>query len=79
MNERETSKVDKWYSESQYVDVDTGEIITKSEYQQRNLRKLKTSKSYEFKEFKQWNGSITRYGIIKHTIECREHEQYRLF
>lgn len=63
----------KWFSTTTYVDVETGETISKSDYERGNYRKIKTTKSYEFTE-----KSNRKYGEIKHTIEIKEHEQTRL-
>lgn len=61
----------KWFAQSEYVDIDTGEVISKSEYIIRNYRKLKTHKTYNKHE-------NSNTGTIKYTIEVQQHEQYRL-
>ena len=43
-NQRKTIK--KWYSLSEYVDIDTGEIISKKKYE-KEYYKINTSKKYE--------------------------------
>lgn len=59
----------KWYGMSEYVDVHTGEIISKAEYE-REYIKIKTNKKYEVNE---------TYGIIRYTIECERNRQTKLF
>jgi len=60
--------VKKWYSVSEYVDQETGEIITKNEFT-KNYYKVKNTKKYEI------NGTN---GTIKHCTECRKHGQERI-
>lgn len=64
----------KWYSETEIIDTDTGEIITKSQKERGNYRTIKREKKYEISEK---NG--IKHGIIKHKQYVREHEQQRLF
>lgn len=59
----------KWTSTSQYVDVDTGEILTKKEVKE-NYKVIKTIKKIE-------HG--TEYGYIKYTNECRKSTQGKLW
>lgn len=67
-NDKTTVK--RWYATSEYVDVDTGEILTRSQFERLDYVKLKTTKKYEI------NGNI---GIIKHQIECEVNRQKKLF
>lgn len=64
----------KWYSTTIYVDVETGEIISKS-LKEREYITVKTNKTTELKEYQ--NGE--KYGIIKHTNECRRNRQTTLW
>lgn len=59
----------KFYSESTYVDIETGEIITKSKFE-REYYKIRSNKKTIINE---------NHGIIKHTIECRRNGQQKLF
>jgi len=59
----------KWYTESQYVDIETGEIITKQQYE-NEYYKVKTNRKIEITD---------NYGIIKYITECRARNQTRLF
>jgi len=65
-NERKTIK---WYTMTEYVDIETGELISKSEYE-KNYYKIKNNKKIEITE---------NHGIIKYITECRQHGQKRLF
>lgn len=60
----------KWYAVTQYVDIETGEIISKS-LKERKYITVKTSKQHEIKEYR--NGE--KIGIIKHTNECVRNRQ----
>lgn len=55
---------------SDYIDVETGEIITKSEYTRKYYATGKKTKKYEENE---------KYRIIKYGIECRPRNQTTLF
>lgn len=59
----------KWITITEYIDVETGEIITKSEYE-RNYIKLKSTKKFEITE---------KYGITNYQIECQKSKQTKLF
>ena len=58
----------KWYSTSEYIDIETGEIITKKIFE-KEYHKLKTTRKIEILE---------NYGIIKYLHECRCTRQTRL-
>lgn len=58
----------KYYTISEYVDIDTGEIISKNQYE-REYYKIKTTKTYENDESKT---------IIRYTSECRNRNQTRI-
>lgn len=58
----------KWRTKSQYVDIQTGEIITESEYK-RNYIKIKTTKNTHINE---------KYGIREFTHECERNRQTKL-
>lgn len=60
----------KWITISEYVDITTGEIITKSEYEREYYKVKKPTKTIEYNE---------KYRIIRYTNECRKHEQTKLF
>ena len=62
-------EVKKWYSMSEYVDNETGELISKS-LVEREYIIIKKSKKYEI------NGSN---GIIKWLNECERNRQKKLF
>jgi hypothetical protein len=66
-NQRKTIK--KWYTATEYVDTDTGELITKKEFE-KNYYKTKSTRKIEIQE---------NYGIIKYINECRITGQERLF
>jgi hypothetical protein len=58
----------KWYTTSEFVDVDTGELINKKEFE-KDYHKIQTTRKIEIKE---------DYGIIKYLHECRSTRQTRL-
>lgn len=64
----------KWFTAIEIVDITTGELITKSMYERRNMRIIKKTKSDEFKT----SARGEKYAIRTWTWECREHEQQRL-
>ena len=64
----------RWYNIVEIVDVETGEIITKSQFERRNLRIINKTKNHEFSER---NG--IKFGLTKIRWEVREHEQTRMF
>lgn len=59
----------KWYTTNEYVDVETGEIITKSKAEREYIITRKT------KEYKN-NG---KYNEIKISNECRRDNQLTIF
>lgn len=59
----------RWITITTYVDVETGEVITKSEYE-RKYYKVKTNKKTEENE---------KYRIKKFEHECRETRQGNLW
>lgn len=60
----------KWYTEVEIVEITTGEIITKSEFERRNLKIIKKETKTEI---------LNNYGKRKITWEVKENEQTRLF
>lgn len=70
-------KIEKWITISEYVDLLTGEIITKSKYE-REYYKIRSSKKIEIKEtiIKR---EVKTYGYVKYTTECRKKQQLQLF
>lgn len=62
----------KWYTVVEIIDAETGEIITKSEYERRGLRIINKTKTVKIDE------NTKEYGEIKWIWECRPHEQLRL-
>lgn len=69
-------KIEKWITISEYVDLLTGEIITKSLYE-REYYKIRTTKKVEIKEVI-IKREIKKYGYVKYTNECRKNQQLRL-
>lgn len=65
----------KWFTATQIVDVETGEILTKSMYERRRMRIINKTKSDEFKT----SSRGEKYAIRTWTWECKEHEQLTLF
>lgn len=61
----------KWYTVVEYVDIETGELISKSLKERKYyvIRKTKKVEVYEYQG----------YGITKWTAECRRNGQQRLF
>lgn len=60
----------KWYSITEYVDISTGEIISKSEYQRERYITIKISKTYKIDK---------EYGIIKYRRECEKSRQFEIW
>lgn len=70
--------VTKWNTIVEYVDIETGEIISKSNFE-RNYYRIRSTKSTEIKEVKISN-EILNYGYVKYTSECRRKpKQGKLF
>jgi hypothetical protein len=61
------NKISKWYTISEWIDVETGEILHKEVI--KNYYKIKTTKKIEINE---------NQGIIKYTNECRNIGQRKL-
>jgi hypothetical protein len=61
--------ITKWYTISEYVDINTGEIIDKKIAMKKYI-KIKTIKKTEINE---------NIGIIKYITECKENGQTKLF
>lgn len=68
--------VHKWISTTDYVDLQTGEIITKSEYE-RDYYKVRNTQKKEIKEVTIKNEKLN-YGYVRNTTECRKHGKTRL-
>lgn len=62
----------KWIAITDYVDVDTGEIISKNTYE-RDYKKIRTTKKIEITE--KYN---KKYGINKYITECERNRQQKL-
>lgn len=60
----------KWYTVNEFIDCETGEIVTKSYVQRNNLKISKKTLKTEIKD---------GYGIKKWVCECKPNEQLRLF
>lgn len=60
----------KWFTEIVYVDIETGEIITKS---------LAEREYYETGKKSQETITNEKYNIKRYTKECRKHGRLRLF
>lgn len=58
----------KWFSETTYVDKDTGEIISKSVFQREYIKQHTVTKT-ELHE---------NYGIIRHTTVASKNRQTKL-
>lgn len=69
--------VTKWRSISEYVDLETGEIITKNVFE-KSYYKVRSSKKTIIEEVI-INQEKLNYGTIKHTTECRRRNQRSLF
>lgn len=63
-------KITKWYTECEYVDSHTGEIMTKSQFL-RDYIKTDSEKKVEINKEK-------NYGLIKKTIIGERNRQQRL-
>lgn len=70
-------KINKWYTVVEYIDIETGEIITKS-LAKREYKILKKTKNIEILETV-INHEIKKNGYIKYTAECEKNRQLRLF
>lgn len=64
----------KFYTTTTIVNGDTGEIISKTEYETGKYRTIQIEKKYNKTEH---HG--TEYTEIKHVRIVRKHEQYELF
>lgn len=62
----------KWNSNTIYIDVETGEIITKYRTEKDNYVIIKTTKNVKFNT----NKTI---GYIEYTKQCRRNTQQQLF
>jgi hypothetical protein len=62
-------KINKWYTISEYVDIETGEIINKLKHS-KEYYTIKKTKKIEIHE---------NYGTIKYIYECRNKGQTRIF
>lgn len=65
----------RWYTEKTFVNIDTGEVLKKSEYEGGYYRTILKEQEKIIKTDKSGN----KYGITKITWGVREHEQHRLF
>lgn len=77
MNKIRDDTVHKWTTKMDYIDLETGELITKSEFE-RNYFAVRKTKIIEF-QIKIIKNEKVKYGIIKHNIECRRTGQQKLF
>lgn len=62
----------KWYTELEIVDTETGELITKSEYERRDLIIIKKTKKNEY-------NAKSNAGITRWTWECGRNPQQKLW
>lgn len=60
----------KWYSVTEFVDISTGEIITKSKYEREKYITIKINKSYKIEK---------NHGIIKYSRECEKSRQFEIW
>ncbi len=66
----------KWRTQTEYVDLETGEVISKSRYE-RGYHKIMTE-TITSKIEVLISGKYERYGIKKCTIQCRPTGQTRI-
>lgn len=71
MNNKDDN-IQKWFTESEYVDIETGEIIKKYQVETKEYYITNKSLKYEFDE-------IRKIGIRKYINECRTTGQTKLF
>lgn len=69
--------VDKWYTTIEYIDIDTGEIITKSLAKREYIQLRKTKKIEIIKII--INKEVLKHGNIKYTAECEKNKQTTLW
>lgn len=69
--------IKRWYTISEYIDGETGEIL-KKEIALKEYRSLKKTKRTEIKETI-INNEIINYGYITWQHECCKREQLKLF
>lgn len=62
-------QIKKWYTITEYVDTETGELITKQKFE-KEYYKINSTRKIEIHE---------NYGTIKYINECRPTRQTRLF
>jgi len=62
-------QIKKWYTMTEYVDTETGEIITKENYK-KNYYKINIVRKIEIHE---------NYGTIRYINECKPTGQTRIF
>lgn len=67
--ETEGATIKKWYTVSEFVDEETGELLSRKEVE-KNYHKLKTDRSVEITD---------THGIIKYITRCKHTRQTRLF
>ena len=60
----------KWYSITEYIDISTGEIISKSEYEREKYITIKINKTYKINKDN---------GIIKYSRECEKNRQLEIW
>lgn len=65
----------KWYSTTEIIDTETGEIITKSTYERGNYRIIEKNKKHEL----QFDNRGNKYGTTTHQWYVKGNEQQRLF
>lgn len=68
----------KWTAKTEYVDLQTGEVISKSLYEREYYRVRSSKPKYEIKEVI-INNEIIKKGVIKYVTECRRKNQTRIW
>lgn len=62
-------KKKRWFTESTYVDLATGEVLSKSRYEREDYYTVRTTSAWEDKE---------TYNLKKYTHECRKRGQTKI-
>ena len=67
----------KWYNITEYVNIETGEVVNFTKFKSLNWRKLSKTEKNEIKT-ETTGGLVQTYGIKTTIWECRENEQLRI-
>ena len=63
------TKAKRWFTQTTYVDLDTGEVISKSRFERDDYYIVRRSHTYE---------DCGAYTLKKYTNECKQKGQYEL-